>query len=284
MDCSHSRPTLPQSNGLAILISSPLVFAIHCFRKLGLDQRRREHRRAHPLSQTPHLGQRGRPSPDLAGAPGAPSPRLGWPASSHGPHPRNRPHSRALYAPSRGHPKSAGGPARGHCHAHGLGQDLGVQRARAGHAARRPGGTRALHLPAQGPGAGSVRRAKRSDAGFGRRAERGHLRRRHYGPSPPANSHQAAARALHHAGHAALGHLGLPRGLGRLLRSPALRGHRRAARIQRRLWLPRPAPFSPLEPHLRALRVRAGVHHQLGDDGQPPRAGGRAAQPLLLCD
>ena len=38
-------------------------------------------------------------------------------------------------------------------------------------------------------------------------------------PSPSANSHQAAAGAVHHAGHAALGHPRLPRGLGRLLRS-----------------------------------------------------------------
>ena len=34
-----------------------------------------------------------------------------------------------------------------------------------------------------------------------------------------------AAGAVHHAGHAALGHPRLPRGLGRFFRPPALRGH-----------------------------------------------------------
>ena len=61
--------------------------------------------------------------------------------------------------------------------------------------------------------------------GLGGNAESGHLRRRYHEPSPSANSHQAAAGAVHHAGHAALGHPRFPRGLGRFFRPPALRGH-----------------------------------------------------------
>ena len=93
------------------------------------------------------------------------------------------------------------------------------------------------------------------------------------------------AGAVHHAGHAALGHPRLPRGLGRFFRSPALRGHRRVARVQRRC-------FGSHVLHLfrRLNRIcahygsRPGVHHQFGDDGQSPRIGGRVAQPLLLRD
>ena len=77
-------------------------------------------------------------------------------------------------------------------------------------------------------------------------------------------------------GHAALGDPAAPSEVGAPLREPAVRRHRRAARVPRRLRQPprqRPAPAAP---HLRALRLGPGLHLLFGDDRQPGGAG-RAA-------
>ena len=62
---------------------------------------------------------------------------------------------------------------------------------------------------------------------------------------------------------------------------PALGGGRRAARLQRHLRLPRPAPLPAAGPPVRQPRLRAALRHLLGHDRQPPTARRRALRPAL---
>ena len=78
-------------------------------------------------------------------------------------------------------------------------------------------------------GAGE-RRRRRGD-------RRPHLRRRHAGRRAPDDSH-ARARRAQQSRHAARGHPAASSALGEAVREPALRRHRRAARVSRRVRQP----------------------------------------------
>ena len=141
--------------------------------------------------------------------------------------------------------------------------------------------SRALYLfPDQGARAGSARRAAgavRDDrvARSGEHDRRLHLRRRHAAGRAAGDPIARAPRAQQ-SRHGALGHPAAPSALGEAVREPALRRHRRAARLPRRVRQPPVQRAAPAAPHLPPLRIEPGLSLFVGDDCQPARAG-RAA-------
>ena len=171
-------------------------------------------------------------------------------------------------------------PQRRHDHADGVGQDALLQRAGA---RRDPAGSvdaRAVSVSDQGARAGSARRAARarpssSSARTRPRDRRVHLRRRHAVGRAPRDPRQGARRAQQ-SRHAALGHPAAPSALGEAVREPALRRHRRAARLSRRVRQPSGEHPAAAAARLPALRLGSDLHLLVGDDRQSARAGRRA--------
>ena len=112
-------------------------------------------------------------------------------------------------------------------------------------------------------------------ASAGDRDRRLHLRRRHAAGRAADDSCARAPRAQQPR-HGALGHPAAPSALGEAVREPALRHHRRAARVPRRVRQPSLQRAAAAAAHLPALRLESGVPLLVGDDCQPARAG-RAA-------
>ena len=104
-----------------------------------------------------------------------------------------------------------------------------------------------------------------------------HLRRRHAAGCAADDSRARPSRAQQ-SRHGALGHPAAPSAVGEALREPALRRHRRAARLSRRVRQPSVQRAAPAAPDLPALRIRSRLPLLVGDDCQPARAG-RAARP-----
>ena len=189
-------------------------------------------------------------------------------------------HCAALHAPGRGHRARARRPPRRRHHADRVGQDALLQRAgpatrscRIRRAARcicfRPRRSRRISSP-------SCRRcARRSTRAIGRADRRVHLRRRH-AAGRAAHDPRARAPRAQQPRHGALGHPAAPSALGEAVREPALRRHRRAARLSRRVRQPPVQRAAAAAAHLPALRIEPGVPLLVGDDCQPARAG-RAA-------
>ena len=186
----------------------------------------------------------------------------------------------ALHAPGRGDRARAGRPARRRHHADArrarrsaTTRRCSTRSCRIRRAARcicfRPRRSRRISSP-------SCRRcARRSTAGRGEQ-----IGVFTYDGDTPQDARRtirvARAPRAQQPGHGALGHPAAPSALGEAVREPALRDHRRAARLSRRVRQPpvqRPAAAAP---DLPALRIESGVPLLVGDDCQPARAG-RAA-------
>ena len=118
--------------------------------------------------------------------------------------------------------------------------------------------------------AGALQRARR------RRHRRAHLRRRHAAGCAADDPH-ARARRAQQSRHAALGHPAAPSALGEAVRKPALRRHRRAARLSRRVRQSSVQRAAAASPHRAPLRIGSADHLFVGHDRQPARAG-RAAR------
>ena len=154
-------------------------------------------------------------------------------------------HLAALHPPGGGDRSCARRPARRRHHADGVGQDALLQRAGAARDPAGPVEPRAVSLSDQGARAGPARRAAGdvrdaggAVAGRRRRADRRvHLRRRHAAGRAADDSRPRAPRAQQ-SRHAALGDPAAPSALGEAVREPALRRHRRAARVSRRVRQP----------------------------------------------
>ena len=150
---------------------------------------------------------------------------------------------------------------------------------------REPGDPRALPVSDQGAGAGSDGRAPRAGRAGERcrrrRDRRAHLRRRYARRRAPDDPHARAGRAQQ-SRHAARRHPAASPAVGEAVREPALRHHRRAARVSRRLrQSPLQRPAAPAA-HRAALRIGSAVHLLVGDDCQPARAG-RATHRTAVC-
>ena len=133
-------------------------------------------------------------------------------------------------------------PQRRHDHADGVGQDALLQRAGAERDPAGPVDARALPVSDQGARAGSARRAACAVGSSlrtapMRRDRRVHLRRRHAAGRAARDPRQGARRA-EQSRHAALGDPAAPSALGEAVREPAVRRHRRAARLSRRVRQP----------------------------------------------
>ena len=106
-----------------------------------------------------------------------------------------------------------------------------------------------------------------------------HLRRRHAAGRAPRHP-RPRPRGAQQPRHDPLGHPAAPPALGEAVREPALRRHRRAARLSRRVRQPSHQRAAPAAPSVPALRLESHVHLLVGHDRQPARAGrgaGRAA-------
>ena len=114
-----------------------------------------------------------------------------------------------------------------------------------------------------------------TSTGARRRDRRLHLRRRHAAGRAAVDPRARAHRAQQPR-HAALGDPAAPSALGEALREPALRRHRRAARVPRRVRQPSVQRAAAAAADLPPLRIEPGVHLLVGDDCEPARAG-RAA-------
>ena len=241
----------------------------------GTVRRRTRHRaRRQPRrlgDDGPHPACRGGPLRALA-RPGRPALALG----ARGPR-----HLAALHAPGRRADACARRRQRRHHHADGLGQDALLQRAGPEHHPGGPGLARHLPVPYQGPRAGPAGRASRVDdagePGCRDRHRRLHLRRRHAAGRaarhPDARPHRAQQPR-----HAPLGDPAAPPEVGEAVREPAVRRRRRTPCVSRCLRQPpgqRPATRAAGVP---PLRIRPGLHLLVGDDCQPPRAGGAAGR------
>ena len=140
-----------------------------------------------------------------------------------------------------------------------------------------PSTPRAVSVSDQGAGAGSARRAARAVGAASTRDDdardrRLHLRRRHAAGRAARDSRQRARRAQQPR-HAALRDPAAPSALGEAVREPALRRHRRAARLSRRVRQPPGQHPAAAAARLPALRLGSDVHLLVGDDRQPARAG-----------
>ena len=102
-----------------------------------------------------------------------------------------------------------------------------------------------------------------------------HLRRRH-AAGRAARHPRAGARRAQQSRHAALGDPAAPSAMGEAVRESALRRHRRAARVSRRLRQSPREHHAPAAARVPALRLATDVHLLLGDDRESARAG-RAA-------
>ena len=147
-----------------------------------------------------------------------------------------------------------------------------------------PVDARAVSVSDQGARAGPARRAARAlgarHARYGRRDRRVHLRRRHAVGRAARDSRQGARRAQQ-SRHGALGHPAAPSALGEAVREPALRRHRRAARLSRRVRQPPRQHPAPAAARLPALRLGSDLHLLVGDDRQSARARRRADRPSV---
>ena len=185
-------------------------------------------------------------------------------------------HRAALHPPGGGHRPRLGGPQRGRHHADRVGQDALLQRAGAERHPARPVRARAVSVSDQGARAGSAGRAARAvgPAVAARRARdrRLHLRRRHAAGCAPRDPRPRARRAQQPR-HDPLGHPAAPSALGEAVREPALRRHRRAARLSRRVRQPPDERAAAAAADLPALRLEPDVHLLVGDDRQSARAG-----------
>ena len=129
--------------------------------------------------------------------------------------------------------------------------------------------------------AGGAARAGERAVDAERDGDRGlHLRRRHAAGCAPRHS-RARARGAQQPRHDAFGHPAAPSALGEAVREPAVRRHRRAARLSRRVRQPPDERAAAAPPHLPALRVESGLHLLVGDDRQPARAGGGARRAAV---
>ncbi len=190
----------------------------------------------------------------------------------------------ALHAPGGSDRACAGRPAcRGH-HADGIGQDALLQRAGARCDPQGPVEPRALPVPDQGARAGSARRTAgdvRADRPRDRREDRRvHLRWRHTA-GRAADHPVARAPGAQQPRHAALRNPSAPSAVGEIVREPALRDHRRAARVPRRVRQPLVQRPSPPSPHLPSLRFEPGLSVLLGDDSESARAGGAPHRAIV---
>ena len=127
----------------------------------------------------------------------------------------------------------------------------------------------ALHLSHQGPRPGPARRAgRRSSAPAARQVAVAA-----YDGDTPAACASGDPDERPHRGdqprHAARRHLAAPHALGRVPAQPALRGHRRDARLPRRLRLPRGQRASPPAARLPLLRGLPGLYPHLRHHRQP---------------
>ena len=190
----------------------------------------------------------------------------------------------ALHPSGRSVRARARRPQRRHDHADGVRQDALLQRAGA---ERDPPGSRdarAVSVSDQGARAGSARGAARAlgarHARLRSRDRRLHLRRRHAVGRAARDSRQGARRAQQ-SRHGALRDPAAPSALGEAVREPALRRHRRAARVSRRVRQPPRQHPAAAAAHLPALRLRSDLHLLVGDDREPARAGRRAHGPSV---
>ena len=193
--------------------------------------------------------------------------------------PRDARHRPALHASGRSDRTRARRPPRRRHHADRVRQDALLQRACAPfdpsgsrRAARctcfRPRRSRRISSP-------NCRRCARRSTGDRRADRRVHLRRRHAAGCAPHDPVARASRA-EQPRHGALGHPSAPSAMGEALREPALRRHRRAARVSRRLRQPPVQRAAAASPHLPALRIESGLPLLVGDDCESAGAG-RAA-------
>ena len=185
----------------------------------------------------------------------------------------------AVYASGRSDRPRARRTKRRRRDADGLGQDALLQRA---HPPGHPGGpvhARAVSFSDQGARAGSARRIA-SDGGARRRRGRRrhrrlHVRRRHAAGCAARDPRPRACRP-EQPGHGPLRDPAAPSAVGEAVREPALRRHRRVARVSRRLRQSPRQHRAPIAPRLPALRIGPDLHLLVGDDRQPARAGGTA--------
>ena len=176
----------------------------------------------------------------------------------------------ALLAPGQGLRDGGQGREPGRGDADRVGQDALLQPAGAAGPGAAAGGARALSVPHQGARPGSARRAHRAREVAARHADV-HLRRRHAAGRAALGARAGQPRA-DQPRHAALGDPAAPHQVGEPVPEPPLRGHRRAARLPRRLRQPPRQRAAAAQAHLPALRRHAAVHHGLGDHRQPGRA------------
>ena len=127
------------------------------------------------------------------------------------------------------------------------------------HQGARPG-------PAGGAGGAGARAAGAADP---------HVRRGHPAGRAPRGPGPGQRRA-DEPRHAPRGDPAAPHEVDRALPEPALRHHRRAPHVPRRLREPPRQRAAPAAAHLPALRRRPAVHLHVGDDRQPPGARGAA--------
>ena len=186
-------------------------------------------------------------------------------------------HQAALHASGRCDRTRDQRPERRRHHADRIGKNALLQRARP---ERRPAGpveSRAVLVSDESACAGPARRAAddvRNDRHRLWRSDRRlHVRRRYTAGRPPDDPGARSNRA-EQSGHGTFGHPAASSAMGEALRKPALRRHRRAARLPRRLRQPSVQCPATAAPHLQTLRIESGIPLFVCDDCQPARAGG----------
>ena len=263
---------------------APLLRCATMLPATRLSGRRRARCRARAARRSrPRPARHSRPSCDRGSAPArrrravdAVSGGARQPAQTGAPVARHR---TAVYASGRDDRARAGRPSYRRDHADRVGQDAVLQRP--GPARDSPGSVEpgAVSLPDESARAGSARRAPgdvRHDRPRRGRADwRLHLRWRYAAGRAPDDP-VARAPGAQQPRHGALGHPAAPSAVGEAVREPALRDHRRAARLSRRVRQPSLQRAAAAAADLPALRVEPGVSLLVGDDREPARAG-RAA-------
>ena len=180
----------------------------------------------------------------------------------------------ALHAPGRGARRPRQGRPRGRRDADGVRQDALLQPPGPPGAPDRAGDAGPLPLPHEGARAGPAGGARGAGAGAAGAADP-HLRRGH-AAGRAARRPGPRQRGADEPGHAPLGDPAAPHEVDRALPESALRRHRRAPHLPRRLRQPPRQRAPPAPADLPALRGGAPVHLHVGDDRQPPGARGAA--------